>query len=110
MKASQSINKTQKTLKEATKMKKATLTTLLILTISFILSTVSYAQGPSNNPGWYHGMASVAENEIRSKEQKANAKKDEKIADSITVADVEKGYLNSSEKTDSIEKTDEVEN
>jgi hypothetical protein len=74
-------------------MKKTILTTVLTITVLFIFSTVSYAQG-SNHSGWYHGMAYVAEKEIRTEEQKAIAKKDKEIAAEITVVvDDEKKHL-----------------
>ncbi len=74
-------------------MKKTILTTVLIMTALFIFSTVSYAQG-SNHFGWYHGMAYVAEKEIRTNEQKVTANKDKKIAAEITVlVDDEKKHL-----------------
>ncbi len=90
-------------------MKKTILTTVLIMTALFIISTVSYAQD-SGHSGWYSGMASVAEKEIRTSEQNATAKKNENIAAEIKVANAEKGYLNITEETDLVEKTDEVEN
>jgi hypothetical protein len=90
-------------------MKKTILTTVLIMTALFIFSTVSYAQG-YNHSTWYHGMASVAENEIRSKEQNATAKKNENIATEIKVANTEKGNLYIYDETDLDERTDEVEN
>ncbi|MEN8262801.1 MAG: hypothetical protein ABFR82_05015 [Nitrospirota bacterium] len=86
MKTSESINKTQKTLKEATKMKKTILTTVLTITVLFIFSTVSYAQVHSNHAG-FNAMAALAEKENRAKEQKATADKDKKTASKITVVD-----------------------
>jgi hypothetical protein len=74
-------------------MKKIILTTALTITVLFIFSTVSYAQG-SSHFGWYHGMAYVAEKEIRTDEQEATANKDKKIAAEITVVvDDEKKHL-----------------
>ena len=108
MKTSQSINKTQKTLKEATKMKKTTLTILLILTISFIFSTVSYAAVPSNDSGFHNAMSYLAEKEIRAKEQKAAENNEVHVAVNTSVADdKEKGYLSSSEETDSADKKEQ---
>jgi hypothetical protein len=91
-----------KTIKEEGKMRKTILTTVLTITVLFIFSTVSYAQD-SGHFGWYNGMAAVAEKEIRTNEQNAAAKKNEKTADNITVADVEKVYSVTSEKTDETE-------
>jgi site-specific DNA-adenine methylase len=91
--------------KEENKMKKTILTTVLIITALFIFSAVSHAQG-SNHSGWYNGMASVAEKEIKTNEQNAT----ENIAAEIKVANTEKGYLSTSEEADLVEKTDEVEN
>ncbi len=108
-KAVQESSKKIKTLKEENKMKKTILTTVLIIAVLFIVSNVSYAQGSSHS-GWYSGMAYVAENEIRSREQRAAAKKNENVAAEITVANAEKGYLGTSEETGLLEKTDEVEN
>ena len=109
MKKSDLINKTQKTLKEATKMKKTTLTTLLILTILFIFSTVSHAQG-SNRFGWHNGMASFAEKEIRAKEQKAAENSEVHIAVNTLVSeDGKPGNLNSSKATASADKKDSGE-
>jgi hypothetical protein len=90
-------------------MKKTILAIVLSMTVLFILSTVSYAQ-ESNHSIWYHGMAYYAEKEIRAKEQNATAKKNEKNADNIRVANAENDSLNISEETDLVEKTDEVEN
>ena len=106
MKKSELINKTQKTLKGATKMKKTALTTLLILTVLFIFSTVSYASGHSNS-GFHHAMAYLAEKEIRAKEQKAADNSEVHIFVNTSVAEDEiKGILNSSEETDSADKKD----
>lgn len=102
-------NKKLKTLKEESKMKRIILTTVLIIAVLFIVSTVSYAQG-SSHFGWYNGMVSVAENEIRTNEQNAAAKKNENIAAGIKVANAEKVYLGISEETDLLEKTDEAKN
>jgi helix-turn-helix protein len=110
MKASQSINKTQKTLKETTKMKKTTLTTLIILTISFIFSTISYAAGPSNHSGFQHAVSYLAEKEIRAKEQKAAENSEVHIAINTSVADDKaNGYLSSSEEPESAYKKDSGE-
>ena len=68
-----------KTRKEGKKMKKTILTTVLIMTVLFIFSTVSYSQDSSHS-GWYNGMASVVEKEIRANEQNATAKENEKRA------------------------------
>lgn len=92
-----------KTKKEENKVKKAILTTVLTIAVLFIFSTVSHAQGQSHPSGWHNAIASLALKEIRTNEQKATANKDEKNADNITVADAEKGYLRTSEKTDEVE-------
>lgn len=83
-------------------MKKTIITAALIATVLLIFSTASHVQG-FHHFGWYNGMAFVAENEIRTNEQKAAANKDEKIADKITVAEAEKGYLRTSKKTEEVE-------
>ena len=91
-------------------MKKITLTTVLIIAMLFIASTVSYAQGHPSS--WYGGMAYSyrAEKEIRAKEQKTTANKDKNVLANISVAEVEKGYIGTSEKTDSVEKKDVEKN
>jgi hypothetical protein len=60
-------------------MRKATLTTVLIITMVFIFSTVSYAQGHPSN--WYGAMAYAyrAEQEIKATELKAQVKEDKRI-------------------------------
>ena len=109
MKKSELINKTQKTLKGATKMKKTAFTTVLILTIVFIFSTVSYSAGHSNS-GFHNAMAYLAEKEIRAKEQKAAENSEVHIAVNTLVSeDEKKGNLNSSEETDSADKKDSGE-
>ena len=61
-------------------MKKATLTTVLMITMLFILVTVSHAQG--NQSSWYSGLAysHLAKQKITANEQNATAKKKEKIS------------------------------
>jgi hypothetical protein len=103
------IKNTIKTKMEEKKMKKTILTTVLIMTVLFIFSTVSYAQG-HNNFGWHGAMASLAEKENRAKEQNAIAKMNENITAEIKVAHAEKAHLNIAEETNSAEKTDQVEN
>jgi hypothetical protein len=108
MKASQSINKTQKTLKEKTKMKKTTLTTLFILTISFIFSTASYAADHSNHYGFHNATSYLAEKEIRTKEQKAAKNNEVHVAINASAADdKEKGYLHNSEEIGSTDKKEQ---
>jgi hypothetical protein len=88
-------------------MKKTAFTTVVISTMLFIFSTVSYAQGHSSS--WYGGMAYSyrAEKEIRANEQKGTADKDNTIADTISVAEVENRHMSTSEKTDADEKKNE---
>ena len=110
MKTLQSINKTQKTSKEATKMKKTAFTTVLILTIVFIFSTVSHAENPSYHSGFHNAMSYLAEKEIRAKEEKAAENSEVHIAVNTSVdEDGKKGYLNSSEETDPADKKDSGE-
>jgi len=49
------------------------------------MTTVADAQGLSGNIGWYHGMAALAEKEIRTKQQYAATENKVKIAANITV-------------------------
>ena len=79
------------------------------MTVLFIFSTVSYAQG-HNNLGWLGAMASLAEQERIAKEQNVTVKKNENIAAEIEVVRAEKAYLNVAGETNSIKKTDRVEN
>ncbi len=90
-------------------MKKTILTTVLIMTALFIISTVSYAQS-HNNIGWQGAIANLAEKGNRVNEQNAAAKKNENVSAEITVANTETGYLYIYDETDLVEKTDEVEN
>jgi hypothetical protein len=66
----------------------------------------------SNHFGWYHGgMAYVAENEIRMKEQKANAGNENNEVNTVSVSNItvdaddnEKEHLNVPEETNLSEK------
>ena len=72
-------------------MKKTTLTTVLIITMVFIVSTVSYAQGQPSS--WYGAMASayLAEQEIKAQELHVQVKEDKRveIAANVVVVDDE---------------------
>jgi hypothetical protein len=97
-------NKKLKTLKEENEMKKTILTTVLVMTVLFIFSTVSYAQGPSDF-GWYGAMASLAEKENMIKEQNATAIKNEHAVANTIVADVKKDYIGTHQETITAEKS-----
>lgn len=66
-------------------MKKTTLTTLIIISIVFLFSTLSYAQRDSSTIGSHDAMAYLALKEIRAKEQNAAANKEKKDAANVTV-------------------------
>jgi hypothetical protein len=85
-------------------MKKTILTTVLILTMLFIVSTVSYAQGHPSS--WYGAMAYAyrAEQAVKANEQKVTANKNKTIVTNLSVAEVKKDYISTSEKTDNDEK------
>ena len=72
-------------------MKKTTLTTVLIITMVFIFSTVSYAQGHPSS--WNGAMAYAyrAEQKIKANELQAQSKEDKRvqIAASVAVIDDE---------------------
>jgi hypothetical protein len=67
------------------------------------LTLTAHAQGHLNHSGWYHGMASLAENEIRAKEQ-TNTDNQIHVAITDTASDDEKSLLVSSEETTDKEK------
>jgi hypothetical protein len=91
-------------------MKKTTLTTVLILTILFIFSTVSYAAGQSSHSGFHNAMYFLAEKESRAKEQKAVENNEVHIAINTSVDENDKKvYLNNSEETVSSFKQDSGE-
>lgn len=77
---------------------------LLVLGSAVALLTASlaaeaYARGPSNNMGWYHGMTSVAEQKVRTKDQKELMENTVKTAaNTVTTTDFERECVYGHEK------------
>jgi hypothetical protein len=67
------------------------------------LTLTAYGQGHLNHSGWYRGMASIAENEIRAKEQTSTDNQIH-VATTEAVSDDEKRVLISSEEKTEQEK------
>ena len=93
-----------KTLKEENKMKNTTLTAALIITMLFIFSTISYAQGHSSAQNGAIGYAYHAQKELRKAERAEKAKRE-----FITVSNVEKEHVTGRNETDSVERAELVE-
>ncbi len=87
-------------------MKKTILTTVLIMTVLFIFSTVSYAQS-NNNIGWQGAIANLAQQENLPQDQNETAKQTENDEAEIKVANAD---LRDSVGTNQAENTEVIEN
>jgi hypothetical protein len=80
----------------------------LVLTVALLIANITaaaYAQGLSNNPGWYHGMTSIAEQEVRTNEKKAVMDNRVKTAANITATtDFDIRCISDHEEKDLVEK------
>jgi hypothetical protein len=80
---------------------------MLVLGLALVFSIPTKAEGSSvdgspGHAGWYHGIAYLAEKEIRTREQKLQESDEVSIARTVVVTpdEKEKGYLDRSEETD----------
>ena len=68
------------------------------------ITVTAEAQGHASHIRTYHGMASLAENELREVEKEENAKRE-----LLTLANVEKEHVTGRNETDSVEREELVE-
>ena len=68
------------------------------------ITVTADAQGHANHIRTYHGMANLAEKELRESEREEKAKRD-----LLTVANVEKGHVTGRNETDSVARAELVE-
>jgi hypothetical protein len=87
---------------------------LLVVVVLVLLSmpqitVTAEAQGHANHIRTYHGMANLAENELRESEREEKVRRDLLTVANVEVADEEKGHITGHDETDSVEGT-ELEN
>jgi hypothetical protein len=82
---------------------------VLVLLSMPLITVTAEAQGHANHIRTYHGMANLAENELRESEREEKVRRDLLTVANVEVADEEKGHITGHDETDSVEGT-ELEN